>query len=400
MALTYRSTKTACYLGYVVQAISINLAPLLYVTFQKEYALSLPQISLFIAFNFGMQMFVDVLAGRFSHKMNLRFCIVLANVSVVLGLVGLSVLPTVLPPLAGLLVAALLLGAGGGFTEVMVSPLMEAIPSDGKAGNMSLLHSFYCWGHAGVVLFSSVYFHFFAIEKSWRYLPIIWAILPVIGAVLFLFVPIYRLPEDPDRSVAESRRQLFRSPVFYAYFVMMFCGGAAEMVIAQWASTYVEEALNLSKSVGDLLGPCMFAVTMGSVRALYGVFSKKIALETFMKICCGTCIVGYLTAAFSSASWMSLAGCAICGFSVAVLWPGLLSKAAAAIPYGGISMFALLALSGDIGCLLGPVLIGSLSDLLGGLRYGFCLSICFPVLYFLILVLAEKKTVHGKDRMK
>ena len=391
MKLTYRSTMLACYNGYITQAISINLAPLLYLTFQKEFGLSVGELSALIAFNFFTQLTVDAVASKFARRMNLRFFTVLAHVLVCVGLVGLSAFPSFLPPYTGLLLSVGLLGLGGGFTEVLISPLLEACPTEGKSGNMSLLHSFYCWGQAAIVLFSGIYFYLFDIEISWRYLPFLWAIIPLLGAIAFSLVPIYRLPGDSEEGALGSSA-LFRKPLFFLFLLMMLCAGAGEMVMSQWSSAFVESALHIPKTVGDLLGPCMFALMMGSARALYGKFSNRLNLHRLMMIGCVGCAVSYLLAAFAPHPALALLGCALCGLSVGIFWPGILSRAASAFPLGGISMFAILALAGDLGCLAGPSIAGGIADLLGGnLKWAFFFATLFPILCFAGLLLYNRK---------
>lgn len=393
MKLTHRSTMLACYNGYITQAISINLAPLLYLTFQREFGISVGELSGLIAFNFFTQLSIDVIASRFSRRMNLRLFSVLAHVFVVLGLCSLSVLPSLLPPYIGLLIAVGLLGLGGGFTEVLISPLLEACPTDEKSGNMSLLHSFYCWGQAGVVLFSGLYFYFFNIDFSWRYLPFLWAIIPLLGAIAFMVVPIYQLPGDCEEG-ALGLSDLFRKPLFFLFLLMMLCAGAGEMVMSQWSSAFAESALKIPKAVGDLLGPCMFALMMGCARALYGKFSERINLHRLMLAGCIGCAASYLLAAFASHPALALFGCALCGLSVGVFWPGILSRAAEAFPMGGISMFAVLAMAGDLGCLSGPSAAGGIADLMqGDLKWAFLFATVFPVLCFVALLFHKRKKV-------
>ena len=391
MKLTHRATMLACYNGYITQAICINLAPLLYLTFQRSYGLTLGQISALIACNFIIQLTVDFVASFFSDRINMRFCVILAHLSSALGLIGLSVLPELLPPMAGLLIAEALLGIGGGFTEVVISPLMEACPTDGKSGNMSLLHSFYCWGQAGVVLLSGAYFYFFAIETHWHYLPLFWAIIPLLGALAFCVVPIYRLPAD-ENGGEKNRFSIFRNRLFWSFLLMMFCAGSAEMVMSQWASAFVESTLGVEKTLGDLLGPCMFALMMGSTRAFYGKFSDRIRLRSMMILSCILCIVAYLLAAFSPIPALSLLGCALCGIGVGIFWPGTLSYATERIPTAGLSMFALLAVAGDLGCLIGPSLAGSVANAFSGeLRYAFCFALIFPCLNLFVLLFRRNK---------
>ncbi len=385
MKLNHRTTVLACYNGYVTQAISINLSPLLYLTFQKEFALSLTDISLLIAFNFSAQLLIDVLASRFSHKIKARTTLVAAHLFSAVGLCGLSFFPSFMPPLIGLALASVLLGMGGGFTEVLISPLLEACPTKEKAGSMSLLHSFYSWGQAGVALLSVLFFRLVGIE-SWRILPCLWMLIPLFGALAFCIVPIYTLPADTGAGRAHPV-SLFRMPSFLCFVAMMLCAGATEMIMSQWASGFAESALGVSKELGDLLGPCLFALMMGSSRLLYGRFSARLQLHRLMLFGCLLCAAAYLLAAFSQIPLLALLGCALCGLGVGIFWPGLLSRAAAAIPSGGISMFAILALSGDIGCLVAPSVAGRIADAAGDLRMAFVFALIFPILCFALLLL-------------
>lgn len=389
MKLTYRSTMLACYNGYITQAICINLAPLLYLAFQRQFALSLGEISLLITVNFLTQFFIDLFSSLFSKRMNLRFCIVLAHLMTVVGLVGLSLFPRVLPAFWGLLLAEVCLGIGGGFTEVMISPLIEACPTEGKSGNMSLLHSFYCWGQAGVVLFSGIFFHFFATDSHWPILAALWSLIPLLGAVAFCVVPIYHLPEVAQTK--GEKNNLFSSPLFWCFMLMMFCAGASEMVMSQWASNFVESALGVSKTMGDLAGPCLFALMMGLARLLYGKYSDRLPLEPLLMLGCLLCIASYLLAAFVTLPIFAFLGCALCGFSVGIFWPGILSRAVARLP-NGISLFALMAIAGDLGCLAGPSVAGVIADAFGGeLRWAFCFAIVFPLINFIALFSQRKK---------
>ena len=390
MKLSYRSTVLACYNGYITQAICINLAPLLYLTFQREFALSVTQVGMLIAVNFATQILVDLLATNFANRLNLRVMAILAHLFAAAGLVGLALFPRLVSPYLGLLLAEGILGCGGGFTEVIISPLMEACPTEEKSGSMSLLHSFYSWGQAGVVLLSGVYFYCFEISTHWHYLPILWAIIPLAGAIAFSIVPIYNLPTKEGEKSAVAR--LFGTPLFLVFFLMMFCAGAGEMIMSQWASAFVESALGIEKTLGDLLGPCMFAVMMGTARVLYGKLSGRVDLTKWMMWGCLACSAAYLLAAFAPHPILALAGCALCGFSVGVFWPGTLSHAAANIPLGGVSMFAILAVAGDIGCLSGPYLSGVVADAFGqDLRAAFVFATIFPVACFTVLYLQGRK---------
>ena len=393
----WRATRLACYNGYVVQAICINLAPLFYLFFQRQFDVSLSQLSGLIVCNFSIQLLIDFLASRIGDRISPRGQIIVAHICAVLGLVALSILPNVMRPFIGLCVAVSLLGVGGGLIEVMVSPLIEACPTDSKSRNMSLLHSFYSWGQAGVIFLSGIWFFVCDIETHWLYLPLIWATIPFMGLIAFCFVPIYRLPTVKESGM--TAKKLFSKPIFLIFLAMMICAGAAEQSMSQWASNFAESALGINKALGDLLGPGMFALAMAVTRVFSGKLSEKIALTTQMFFFAALCMVSYLLAALAAPAWAALLGCMLCGISVGVFWPGILSLSAKKIPFGGISMFAILALAGDIGCLIGPASAGWIADLCNGnLRYGFLFSLLFPAVELIALILlfrlGSKKEKH------
>lgn len=381
MKLSHRSTVAAGFIGYFTQAITINFAPLLFITFQKQYSLSLTEISGLIAVCFFAQIGVDALAARFSDKFHPRIATVCAHLLAAVGIAGLGIFPRLMPPYAGLLLAVLLSGAGSGFIEVMISPIVEACPTKKKSAVMALLHSFYCWGQAGVALLSTLYFSTVGIE-DWTLLAGLWAIIPLVGGVMFCFVPLYPMG-DGERSREAS---YLKNKLFWAIVVMMFCSGAAEITMGQWASAFAESALGVDKTLGDLLGPCAFALLMGGARVFYAAFSQKIRMRTFMAVCGTLCIAAYLLAGLAEDPILALIGCALCGLSVGIMWPGNISNASALLPGSGVSMFAFLALSGDVGCLVGPTVAGKVADVFGGnMRYAFLVSIVFPVILLFAL---------------
>ena len=381
MKLSHRSTVAAGFIGYFTQAITINFAPLLFITFQKQYSLSLTEISGLIAVCFFAQIGVDALAARFSDKFHPRIATVCAHLLAAVGIAGLGIFPRLMPPYAGLLLAVLLSGAGSGFIEVMISPIVEACPTKKKSAVMALLHSFYCWGQAGVALLSTLYFSTIGIE-DWTLLACLWAVIPLVGGVMFCFVPLYPMG-DGERSREAS---YLKNKLFWAIVVMMFCSGAAEITMGQWASAFAESALGVDKTLGDLLGPCAFALLMGGARVFYAAFSQKIRMRTFMAVCGTLCIAAYLLAGLAEDPILALIGCALCGLSVGIMWPGNISNASALLPGSGVSMFAFLALSGDVGCLVGPTVAGKVADVFGGnMRYAFLVSIVFPVILLFAL---------------
>lgn len=385
----YNHTIYASFIGYVVQAIVNNFAPLLFLTFQREFGVSLERIALLITFNFGVQLLVDFLAAGFVDRIGYRISVVLAQIFACAGLISLAFLPDLFhDPFWGLLLSVAIYAIGGGLIEVLVSPIVEACPTERKESAMSLLHSFYCWGHAGVILLSTAFFAAFGVE-NWRVLACLWGSVPFINAFYFSQVPISTLTEAGDEI---SLRELLRQKMFWIMVILMICAGACEQGISQWASAFAEAGLNVSKTVGDLAGPCAFALLMGSSRALYAKFSEKLPLLPFMGFCGVLCLISYLLAALSPLPAMGLLGCALCGLSVGILWPGSFSLAAGALKGGGTAMFAFLALAGDVGCSAGPSLVGFVSGLNdGNMKAGILGGIVFPVLLILTVGYLRKK---------
>ena len=390
----YRKTMTACFIGYIVQAIVNNFVPLLFVTFQTSFHIPLSRITLLITINFLVQLAVDMLSAGFVDRLGYRASAVLAHMCAAVGLVLLTVLPDLLPdPFVGILIAVVIYALGGGLLEVLVSPIVEACPNDNKEQTMSLLHSFYCWGHVGVVLLSTVFFAVCGIA-NWRVMAWLWALLPLANAILFLRVPIYSLHAEGERGL--TLRELFSSRVFWLLMLMMTCAGASEQAVSQWASAFAEQGLGVSKTVGDLAGPMAFATLMGTSRLLYGKYGDRLDMGLCMKGSCVLCIASYLCISLVPSPVAGLIGCAVCGFSVGVLWPGTFSRAAATVRGGGTALFAMLALAGDLGCSGGPTLAGFVSDLAGGnLRMGILAAIVFPVLLLGALCLSGRGKTHA-----
>lgn len=389
MRLTYKHTILSCFAGYIVQAVVNNYVPLLFITFQDTYAIPLSQITLLVTFNFGIQLLTDLVAAKYVDRMGYRLSIVLAHVFSALGLLLLTILPEVMDPFVGILISVMVYAVGGGLLEVLVSPIMESCPTDNKEAAMSLLHSFYCWGHVGVVLVSTAFFHFLGIE-SWKALAWIWALIPVCNGLVFVKAPIAPLISEEGSGMTFG--QLFRNKTFWLLMVMMVCSGASEQSVSQWASALAEEGLGISKTLGDLAGPMSFAVCMGLARLVYGKYGEKIPLEKFMMGSTALCVSSYLLISLSPWPALSLVGCAVCGLSVGIMWPGTFSTAAASLRTGGTAMFALLALGGDLGCSGGPTLVGLVSDALGGnMKLGILAGIVFPVTMALCLFGKRKK---------
>ena len=390
----YQKTIYACFVGYIVQAIINNFVPLLFLTFESAYQIPLTKITMLITINFGVQLLVDLLSAGFVDKIGYRISIVLAHVFAAAGLLGLAVLPELLPnAYAGLLISVIIYALGGGLLEVLVSPIVESCPTENKEKAMSLLHSFYCWGHVGVVLFSTLFFYIFGIG-NWKILTCIWIIVPAANAFVFARTPIAPLVEEGEAGM--TMFELCRNKVFWFLMLMMLCAGASEQAVSQWASTFAERGLGVSKTLGDLAGPMAFAVLMGSARAFYGKFGDRIELDKFMVGSGFLCILSYLCISLSPSPVLSLVGCAVCGLSVGIMWPGSFSKASASIRNGGTALFALLALAGDVGCSGGPTLVGYVSGMASGdLKKGILAAIIFPALLvmgiFLLKINKKKK---------
>ena len=391
MKYSYDCTMRACFTGYIVQAIVNNFVPLLFLTFQRTYHIPLQQITLLVTFNFGIQLLTDLLSVAFVDRMGYRASMVLAHILSALGLICLTVLPERMGhPFAGILISVIVYAVGGGLLEVLVSPVVEACPSTHKEKAMSMLHSFYCWGHVGVVLFSSIFFKLAGIE-NWKLLAVLWAVIPILNALVFTRVPI--APVLPEGEEGMTIGTLFQNRTFWLLFVMMICAGASEQSVSQWASLFAEKGLGISKTAGDLAGPMAFAVLMGASRAFYGNYGEKINLDRFMAVSSVLCILSYLCLVFMPVPVLSLAGCALCGLSVGILWPGTFSRASKALPAGGTALFALLALGGDIGCSGGPSLVGMVSGMCkGNLKIGILAALIFPVL---LLTGAKFETKKG-----
>ena len=393
MKYSYDCTMRACFTGYIVQAIVNNFVPLLFLTFQRTYHIPLQQITLLVTFNFGIQLLTDLLSVAFVDRMGYRASMVLAHILSALGLICLTVLPEWMGhPFAGILISVIVYAVGGGLLEVLVSPVVEACPSTHKEKAMSMLHSFYCWGHVGVVLFSSIFFKLAGIE-NWKLLAVLWAVIPILNALIFTRVPI--APVLPEGEEGMTIGTLFQNRTFWLLFVMMICAGASEQSVSQWASLFAEKGLGISKTAGDLAGPMAFAFLMGASRAFYGNYGEKINLDRFMAVSSVLCILSYLCLVFMPVPVLSLAGCALCGLSVGIMWPGTFSRASKALPAGGTALFALLALGGDIGCSGGPSLVGMVSGMCkGNLKIGILAALIFPV-----LLLTGAKFETKKDKI-
>lgn len=388
MRKSFKATIGASCIGYVTQAILINFAPLLFITFQKEFGLEIWQLSILIASNFVTELLIDFICSRYVSKIGYRQCVIAALAFSVTGLILLPLLPSIMSnKFLALATATVICGIGGGMIEVLISPIVEACPTENKGGMMSLLHSFYCWGQMSVVLLSTVFFRAVGIE-SWHILSVIWAIVPAISLFMFCFVPINTLVEQDEES---SLKELFCNKIFWILFIMMLCAGASEIAISQWASAFAEAGLGVEKWIGDLIGPCLFAACMGCARVFYSKMADKINLENGIFVSSCICVGAYLMIVFSPVAIISLIGCAVCGIGCGMLWPGSFSVAMKRMPKGGVPLFAMLAFAGDLGCLSGPVIAGFISDAFGGeLKAGFLFAMLFPITLAIMVILLKK----------
>lgn len=397
MAKNYEKTIRACFIGYIVQAIVNNFAPLLFITFQTTYDIPLAQITTLITINFALQLMTDLAAAYFTDKIGYRASVLIAHTMAALGLIGLAVFPSVMPsPFVGLVMAVVLYAIGGGLLEVIVSPMVEACPSEHKDRTMSMLHSFYCWGSVGVIFVSTLVFWLFGIQ-NWRILAALWAIVPIANGIAFINVPIISMEESTGESTPMS--QLFKIKMFWIFIVLMCCAGASELVISQWASAFAEKALGISKSLGDLLGPTLFAVLMGLSRVIYGKYGDKIGLDRMMILSCALCVIAYLMIALFDSAVIGLTGIAISGFAVGIMWPGTYSKAAGVMKGGGTAMFAFLALAGDLGCTSGPTFAGWTAAVFGdNLKVGILCATVFPAVMLMTLLMTRNSLAHKSQQ--
>jgi len=385
----YKKTLIACYLGFVTQAISANFAPLLFLTFKNTYGISFDQIALIPVTFYITQLLVDFAATKYADKIGYRACVVASQLLSAVGLILMAVLPEIMSvPFAGIIIAVVLYAIGSGLIEVLVSPIVEACPFENKDGTMSLLHSFYCWGAMGVVLGSTFFFAIFGVE-NWKILTFIWALVPLYNTFNFINCPIERLVEDGN---CMGIRKLLKTPIFWLMIILMICSGASEVSMAQWASAFTESAIGVSKTVGDLAGPCLFAMFMGISRVIYGKFSEKLDLVKVMLVCGIMCVGCYLLASLSALPILALAGCAFCGLAVGIMWPGSISISSQTCPRGGTAMFAFLALAGDLGAMVSPTIVGSISEMAGGnLKTGLLAGTIFPIVLVFTLVILKKR---------
>lgn len=393
--VSYNRTKLSCYTGYFVQAIINNLPPLLFIIFNEQFGIDLKRLSVLITINFVSQTAVDLFAVKFSDKIGYKILSVFSQSITAIGLICLALLPRLINPFTGLSVAIILNGIGSGLMEVIISPIVEAIPGDRKTSQMAFLHSFYCWGQVFVVLVTTILIKLIG-KACWYWIPLVWAILPAINTVSFLKCTM------PENLAAEKRTpvgKLFFKKHFILMMILMLCAGASELGMSQWASYFAETGLHVTKQTGDILGPCMFAVLMGLGRVIFGIFGEKLNIKITLAVFAFLCAVSYITVSVSGNQYIALIFCALTGICISVMWPGTFSLAARKFPDGGNSMFGILALLGDLGCTLGPWFISfSAINICGGnLKSGIGFGALFPIIMIIALAfLASSKLKSEK----
>lgn len=394
----YRKTLFACFLGFITQAVTANFLPLLYLMFNRSHGIQFSLLALISSIFFFTQIIVDVICAKFVDRLGHRRCVIASGVFSALGLIGLAFLPDLFSnAYAGIVVCVVFYAVGSGITETLVSPIVEACPFENKSRVMSILHSFYCWGTVGVILFSTLFFAIFGIE-NYRILTCVFALIPIVNIIMFIDCPIERLT---DEGKGMSLKGLFSTPLVWLAIMLMVCAGASELSMAQWASSYVEWALGISKDISDIVGPCLFAVMMGLSRVIYGKFGEKINLVKYMLICGVLALGCYLLVGLSDLMIFGLIGCVVCGFAVGIMWPGSISITSKRLPLGGTALFAILAMAGDVGGALGPYLVGLATEMNGndlktGLLYG-SVAPCILIILLIILMFCGRKKENDTD---
>lgn len=393
-AKTYKSTKLACYTGYIVQAVICNLAPLLFVIFSEKFQISLEKLALLITINFATQMLVDITSVKYVDIVGYRAIAVTSQGLAFIGLSSMAILPNILPnPYYGISLSIILCAIGSGLTEVIISPIVESIPGEKKTSEMALLHSFYCWGQVLTVLITTPLLLLLG-DNYWYIVPALWAVIPLLNSIKFLRVPLTKTLSKEERT---PLKELFFSKQFITSIIIMICAGASELAMSQWSSYFAETGLKVSKVMGDLLGPCLFAILMGLGRTIFGFNGERVNIKIILSLCAGLCIICYIGTSLINSPIISLLLCALTGLGVSVMWPGTFSLTAKIFPKGGGSMFGVLAFAGDTGCTLGPwfvsfMTIAARTGATDGeaLKVGLGFGAIFPIIMIVSLLLLNR----------
>ena len=389
MSAKYIPTKIACYIGYIVQAVVNNFLPILFIAFNNIYGLGYEELARLMVFNFATQMVVDFITPKIVSKVGYKTGAVLSQLTAALGLFLLGVLPRIMDTYTGIILSIIIYAFGSGLMEVLISPIVEMLPTSDKSGNMSLLHSFYCWGQAFTIIVTTILVMIFGYSR-WANIPMLWAIIPFFNTLFFIKVPVI---EPSIKTEKFKLKHLIKDQKFLIYMVMMLCAGASEIAMAEWASMFAQQALGISKVIGDLLGPCAFAIFMGTGRIWYAAVSKKLDFSKTLIVLSILCFICYIVVAVCEIPLVALIFCAVCGFTVSISWPGIYSEGAREFPEGSSVMYSVFAMCGDTGCCLGPWVLGIVADS-AGLNMGFLSASSFSVIMILAVLLLRKKRLE------
>lgn len=398
----YTRLKYACYSSNITMSVVGNLSPLLFITFHKLYDISYSLLGLLILINFCTQLSVDLIFSFFSHKFNIPKVVTFAPLLSFIGLIIFALFPFFFPQYTyiGLVIGTLLFSSASGFNEVLISPVIAAIPSPNPEREMSKLHSIYAWGVVFVVVFSTLFLHIFG-SKSWHFLALVFALIPLIALILYLgtSIPQLKTPEKVSGVV-----KLMKNKSLWLCFMMIFFGGAAEVTMAQWSSSFLEQALNIPKVWGDIFGVALFSLTLGLGRTMYSKFGKNITrILLFGMIGAAIC---YFTVAISNIPIIGVIACTLTGFCVSMLWPGCLIVADNELPTGGVFMYALMAAGGDLGASIAPQLIGIVTDAVKihfssdqlGLKLGMFIGTLFPLVAIPLYAYMHKQYTKARKK--
>ena len=395
--VSYKSTVIACYTGYFSQAIVVNLVPIIFIPLRERFGFSYSQLGLLILINFVTQILIDISLSKAADKYGLRIFAVVSHFLCVAGFLLFAFTPYFFAgqEFLGYMVSSVVFSAGGGLLEILLNPIIDAIPAKQKDRAMILLHSFYAWGQAAVVIITTLLL-FFGVNLT--VIILLWAAIPFVNGFIFSKVPI---AEKENKENIIKIRQLIKNPIFIIAFIAILFGSASEATMAQWASSFMQKGLGLPKITGDILGICGFAVMLGTGRALYGFYAKKVRLNKILIYSSFAAVICYFVVAVSPFDFLSIAACAVSGLCVSLMWPGTLVIASERLPLAGASMFALLSAGGDIGAAAAPFATGNTIDFFisrlgneqSGLRLGILLSGLFP-LAALIFFAKLKKRQH------
>lgn len=359
-AKSYQLTTISCFVGIFCQAVSSNITAILFIPLMTLYGLSYVHLGLLVGINFTTQVLVDIIASRLVDRYGFRVFVLPSDILAVIGLVLFGLTPVLFDNiLTGLVFSTIIFSASCGLQEVMLSPIVNAIPHNDKGPAMALMHSFYAWGQVATIIITTLFLFFFGIE-NWQVIVFLWALVPLVNFFMFLAAPFPGVIHENQRM---TMRDLILKPFYLVALLAIMGGAATELVMNQWSSTFSEKVLELPKVTGDILGMCGFAVFLGLGRVLYGRYGSKINMNNVLVGSAAAAVVCYIAVAISPLPAISLAACAVCGLAASLLWPGTLVITAEKYPLAGAWIFAILAAAGDIGAASGPFAAGVITDL-------------------------------------